>query len=464
MLSKEELCRVRLAAAAAAILCAGPALAGGTVTLPESGTVNYAGPAFSITNSNSYSGVGGVPSAVYAAVSGHSAMAFRGYASGTTDIGVQGETTGTNSRGIVGINLGTGSAGDFLLQGTAPTAASSAVIAVDSGGSTSVAGAYGNAGNFSITNAKNNSSVLSATTNGPGIGGFFLSNTANGVDNTTASGSFPVAGGADTAAIRGENDGSEGQGGYFSITNTNSFSDALYATTAAPYGTAIHGYIGPAVPDSLSWFSVSMAVFGQDLSPTAGNQIAVGGISLNGVGGSFYSASGIAGKFSGGSGGEGICTYTGGPGWTCSSDRNLKDHFAAADTAGVLARLDKMPVYYYRMKGSRLPTRYLGPTAKDFKAAFDLGESDTTINTANAQGVALAAAKGLYEKLKTDEATIAADHARIAAQTDEIAALKQQVSEARTARADIASLQASVAQLRTSLAARPLQQASLVRQ
>jgi hypothetical protein len=183
-------------------------------------------------------------------------------------------------------------------------------------------------------------------------------------------------------------------------------------------------------------------LFGQDLTGRT-DAIAIGGISQNGK----------AGSFNGGSAGSGYCYADGGSGWNCSSDRNLKDHFKAADSKDVLERLGRMPVYYYQMKGSLNPTRYLGPTAQDFKATFDIGENDTTINTANAQGVALAAAKGLYEKLRADEKTIAAQQAEMTAQQSEIAALKQQI-------ADIASLKAAVAQLQVKQ--RPLQQASAV--
>jgi hypothetical protein len=52
--------------------------------------------------------------------------------------------------------------------------------------------------------------------------------------------------------------------------------------------------------------------------------------------------------------------------------------------------------------------------AQDFKAAFGIGSSDRKINTANAQGVALAAAKGLYARLKRDEQKLATQDATIA--------------------------------------------------
>jgi hypothetical protein len=50
------------------------------------------------------------------------------------------------------------------------------------------------------------------------------------------------------------------------------------------------------------------------------------------------------------------------------------------------------------MKGDKKKRPHIGPTAQDFYAAFKLGDSNKTINTADAQGVALAAIQGLYEE------------------------------------------------------------------
>jgi peptidoglycan hydrolase CwlO-like protein len=66
-------------------------------------------------------------------------------------------------------------------------------------------------------------------------------------------------------------------------------------------------------------------------------------------------------------------------------------------------------------------------------AAFHLGDDDKLINTANAQGVALAAAKGLYEKLKQDEASLRHKDAEIAQLKSQFAAMAKQLS-ARMAR------------------------------
>ncbi len=107
------------------------------------------------------------------------------------------------------------------------------------------------------------------------------------------------------------------------------------------------------------------------------------------------------------------CTFhVGTTGWACSSDRNLKDHFKPVNTAQVLEAVAKMPVTTWTMKGSRI--RQLGPTAQDFYAAFKLGTSDKSINNTDAQGVALAAIKGVYEKNRALEHQVRTLEARLA--------------------------------------------------
>jgi hypothetical protein len=105
----------------------------------------------------------------------------------------------------------------------------------------------------------------------------------------------------------------------------------------------------------------------------------------------------------------------------------LKEHFMAADPKRVLQQVTDLPEWYYQVKKGNPKVRYLGPTAQDFKAAFALGEGDTTINTANAQGVALTAIKGLNQKL--DEALKAKD-AEITALKASLVALQDRLDSA----------------------------------
>ena len=250
-----------------------------------------------------------------------------------------------------------------------------------------------------------------------GIAGYF--EIKNPKSTSTQSAVYAIASGG-----RLKVPGQYGSAGVFTSSNVNNLSP-IVSVAGGPIGNALVASVG-------GTGGGGNAVLGSDVTSAGG--FAISGNSFNG-----YSA-----YFAGGFGGNGICSYAGGPDWTCSSDRNLKEHFAEVDLNAMLDRLDAMPVYYYQMKGSKLPTRFIGPTAQDFKAAFDIGDSDTMINGANAKGVALAAAKGLYRKLKQDEATISAQRAAILSDHDEIVALKQELSEQR---AMIASLQASIVRL-----------------
>ena len=120
-----------------------------------------------------------------------------------------------------------------------------------------------------------------------------------------------------------------------------------------------------------------------------------------------------AALFRGGSGGSGTCSYAGGAGWNCTSDRNLKENFRVVNAKAVLERLEKLPVSHWNMIGDSSKTPHLGPVAQDFKAAFGLGDSDKTINTADAQGVALTAIKGLAEVVQAKDAKIAVLSSRL---------------------------------------------------
>jgi hypothetical protein len=130
------------------------------------------------------------------------------------------------------------------------------------------------------------------------------------------------------------------------------------------------------------------------------------GSSLSGRGVYGQSTSGISGYFLGGAGGNGVCSFNGGAGWNCTSDRNAKENFRAVDTGGVLEALVRMPVTTWNMRGDRARTPHIGPVAQDFRAAFGMGEGSTTINTADAQGVAFAAIKGLNAKLEAENARL----------------------------------------------------------
>jgi hypothetical protein len=85
--------------------------------------------------------------------------------------------------------------------------------------------------------------------------------------------------------------------------------------------------------------------------------------------------------------------------WTNASDKHLKAGFERVDPKRVLHRVKAMPVrsWHYKAEPS---VRHIGPVAQDFYRAFHVGEDNKHIATVDADGVALAAIKGLNRKVE----------------------------------------------------------------
>jgi hypothetical protein len=91
--------------------------------------------------------------------------------------------------------------------------------------------------------------------------------------------------------------------------------------------------------------------------------------------------------------------------WSVISDRNAKMNFNGVDGQAVLAELATLPVETWSYNTQEASIRHMGPMAQDFKAAFGVGEDDTSISTVDAQGVAFAASQGLNAQLQTKDAS-----------------------------------------------------------
>jgi hypothetical protein len=121
-----------------------------------------------------------------------------------------------------------------------------------------------------------------------------------------------------------------------------------------------------------------------DFLSTAANEFAVrasGGYRL-------YSNSGLT---------AGVTMAAGASAWSSVSDRALKEHFQALDGRAVLHQLSLIPITEWNYKAQAAQIRHIGPMAQDFYAAFGLGESDKTISTIDADGIALISIQALYE-------------------------------------------------------------------
>jgi hypothetical protein len=98
----------------------------------------------------------------------------------------------------------------------------------------------------------------------------------------------------------------------------------------------------------------------------------------------------------------------GGSGWSAVSDRNMKENFTNLDGEDVLRRLRSVPVSSWNYKSQDRSIRHIGPMAQDLFAAFEVGESDTRINTIDIDGVNLAGVRALDERTKDLPAEVAA--------------------------------------------------------
>ena len=125
---------------------------------------------------------------------------------------------------------------------------------------------------------------------------------------------------------------------------------------------------------------------------------------------------------------SGVSLASGSGSWTSMSDRNAKENFAPVDAQALLAKVTALPLSTWNYKSQDPAVRHLGSMAQDFKAAFNVGESDTGITTVDADGVALAAIQGLNQKLEQQNAAM---EKQLTARNAEIQALKESVAELR---------------------------------
>ncbi|UCE60134.1 MAG: tail fiber domain-containing protein [Phycisphaerales bacterium] len=101
--------------------------------------------------------------------------------------------------------------------------------------------------------------------------------------------------------------------------------------------------------------------------------------------------------------------------WTSLSDREAKENFAPVDGRDVLDKLAAIPLTTWNYKTEDPAIRHMGPMAQDLYAAFGLGDSQKSIGTIDADGVSLAAIRGLHEIVKEKDAEIAELRNRLSA-------------------------------------------------
>ncbi len=247
----------------------------------------------------------------------------------------------------------------------------------------------------------NAATAIFATVGGGG------SNRAEGSTSTVGGGTLNVASGLRSTVGGGSSNVAEGS--YATIPGGNANrADGDFSFAAGGGAHALHD--GSFVFADASTFAnfASTAAHSFRVRATGGVQFVTG---VNGSGSPTWS-----------------CTTSAGSGWTCSSDRALKQDLVPLDGEAVLDRLAAMPVYAWHPKGANAHVRHFGPMAQDFHAAFGLGDDDTMIGMQDADGVALAAIQGLDRRLRAEVAALRERTHRL---EDALAALLMEVRALR---------------------------------
>ncbi len=121
---------------------------------------------------------------------------------------------------------------------------------------------------------------------------------------------------------------------------------------------------------------------------------------------------------------KGALLASGDTSWSATSSRAVKTDVEPVEPQGVLDAVEDIPISTWRYEGTE-GIRHMGPMAEDFYEAFGLGVDDEHINTIDADGVALAAIKGLAERL---ERTNAALREALAERTDRLEAVEARLA------------------------------------
>ena len=125
--------------------------------------------------------------------------------------------------------------------------------------------------------------------------------------------------------------------------------------------------------------------------------------------------------------GSGAYVSAGGA-WTYASDRNMKENFVPVTPAGILEKIDALPLLEWNYKNEDPSVRHIGPVAQDFYAIFGVGNSSTSISTIDPSGVALAGIQGLDEKSQGRAVRLAELKKQLDAKTEELHSLQERLA------------------------------------
>ena len=92
---------------------------------------------------------------------------------------------------------------------------------------------------------------------------------------------------------------------------------------------------------------------------------------------------------------DALSLHVGRDGWSNISDQRLKSGQHVINPVEILNKVRQLPVYYWEYKNQE-DVLHLGPFSQDFHTIFGYGNSNKVIHSIDADGVLLAAIKGVY--------------------------------------------------------------------
>jgi hypothetical protein len=114
-----------------------------------------------------------------------------------------------------------------------------------------------------------------------------------------------------------------------------------------------------------------------------------------------------------------------------TSDRHAKANFSSVNSRVILSRLASIPIQTWSYKSEETEVRHIGPTAQDFRAAFNLGTDDKHISTVDADGVTMAAIQGLYQIVQEKDRQIEQQSSQIETLTRKVEQQQAQLNQVK---------------------------------
>jgi hypothetical protein len=243
-------------------------------------------------------------------------------------------------------------------------------------------------------------------------------NTANGRSATVGGGESNTAGNSYATVCGGE--GNAANGGRATVAGGKwNAANGTYAVVPGGYKCSAGGDYSLAAGNRARTTGIGTFVWGDSTLADFDYNVTNGfGVRASG-GVTFYTNSALT---------TGVTVAAGSGTWGSASDRNAKDEIKPVDAKEVLDKVVNLPVATWKYKTEQ-GARHMGPMAKDLYAAFGLGDSDKSITTIDADGVALAAIQGLNQRLQEKDAQIQHQKTELEEMKTRLAALEALVQK-----------------------------------